>query len=226
MRGHVQRWLLMAGAAGMLLCAVWFRSVLAACMLLMLLTCGLMLLRMERRSWQAGELVVLAVLVAMTVAGRLAFAWTQSIKPVAAFVILTGLYLGRESGFLCGALGALLSNCYFGQGMWTPFQMLSWGLIGYGAGMLARYAWFHKLPVLLVYGALSGIFFSLVMDIWTVLSAQGEITLARYGAAVLTAVPVTALYAVSNVLFLLALTRPVGRRLTRICTKYGLFIQD
>lgn len=103
--------------------------------------------------------------------------------------------------------------------------MLSWGLIGYGAGILARYAWFHRLPVLLLYGALSGIFFSLVMDIWTVLSAQGEITLARYGAAILTAVPVTAVYAVSNVAFLLVLTKPIGRRLTRICTKYGLFTQ-
>ena len=127
MRGHVQRWLLMLGAAGMLLCAVWLQNTLAASVLMVLLTCGVMLLRIEHRAWQAGELVVLAVLVAMTVAGRLAFAWTQSIKPVASLVILTGLYLGRESGFLCGALGALLSNCYFGQGMWTPFQMLKIG---------------------------------------------------------------------------------------------------
>ena len=223
MREHIQRWLLAAGVLGLLLCAIWFRSVLASSMLMALLACGIMLLRIEHRSWQAGELVVLAVLVAMTVAGRLAFAWTQSVKPVAALVILTGLYLGRESGFLCGALAALLSNFYFGQGMWTPFQMLSWGLIGYGAGLLARYAWFHRLPVLLIYGALSGIFFSLVMDIWTVLSAQGEITLARYGAALLTAMPVTAVSAVSNVLFLLVLAKPVGRRLSRVSTRYGLF---
>ncbi|MDR2106138.1 MAG: ECF transporter S component [Coriobacteriales bacterium] len=99
----------------------------------------LMVVRFEGRKPRAREVVVLAVMTALAVAGRAAFFMLPQFKPVAAIVIITGVALGAESGFLVGALAAFLSNFIFGQGPWTPFQMFAFGLIGFVAGLL-----FHR----------------------------------------------------------------------------------
>ena len=78
--------------------------------------------------------------------------------------------------------------------------------------------------VLCAFGAAAGVLFSLLMDIWTVLWADGTFNLARYAAAVVSALPVTAEYAVSNVIFLLILANPIGEKLERMKKKYGLFV--
>ena len=82
----------------------------------------------ENRRPQARELVVIAVLCAIGVAGRAAFFMVPQFKPVAAVVILAGVCFGAESGFLVGAMTAFVSNFFFGQGPWTPWQMFAFGL--------------------------------------------------------------------------------------------------
>ena len=77
--------------------------------------------------------------------------------------------------------------------------------------------------ILCVFGVLAGALYSLTMDIFTVLFADGAFNLSRYLALVLAALPTTAEYAVSNVIFLLLLAKPIGEKLDRIKTKYGLF---
>lgn len=88
----------------------------------------------EGRRPQARELVVVAVLCALGVAGRAAFFMLPQCKPVMALVILSGAALGAQTGFLVGALTMLLSNFLFGQGPWTPWQMVAMGLVGFLAG--------------------------------------------------------------------------------------------
>ena len=90
----------------------------------------------EKKKPQTRESVVLAVMIAITVASRMLFAFSPGFKPVSAMVIICGMAFGRESGFLCGSLSAVVSNFFFGQGPWTPFQMLAWGTIGWIAGTL------------------------------------------------------------------------------------------
>ncbi|MGI6005099.1 MAG: ECF transporter S component [Christensenellales bacterium] len=175
----------------------------------------------EKKSGSARRIVLVAVMTALCVAGRLVFAAIPGFKPVTAIVVITALYFGAEAGFLAGSMTALISNIFYGQGPWTPFQMLVWGLLGFGAGLLAR--WLKGgMPWLLVYGAFSGAAFSLMMDVWTVLALDGTFNWARYGVAVTAAAPFMAMYALSNVVFLLALEWPIGSRLERIKTKYGL----
>ncbi|MDR1184626.1 MAG: ECF transporter S component [Coriobacteriales bacterium] len=99
----------------------------------------LMAVRFEGRRPRAREVVVLSVMCALAVAGRAAFFMLPQFKPVAAIVIITGVALGAESGFLVGTLAAFVSNFLFGQGPWTPFQMLAFGLVGFIAGLL-----FHR----------------------------------------------------------------------------------
>lgn len=173
-------------------------------------------LTFERKEKSTRTLLLLAALTALSVAGRVLFGMLPFFKPVTAFVIIAGVAFGGEAGFLTGSLSAVLSNFYFGQGPWTPFQMLAWGIIGLLSGVFAK--GLQKSRFLLYgFGALSGVLFSLLVDVWTALW-----TGISYIAALLSALPVTAVYAVSNVVFLLVLARPVGDMLERIKTKYGL----
>ena len=171
----------------------------------------------EKRVVGARRMVLVAVMTALCIVGR----FIPLFKPVTALTIIAALYLGGEAGFLVGALAALLSNFYFGQGPWTPFQMLAWGLVGLAAGAMAellkRQRW-----LLLVFGALAGALFSMVMDVWTVLWYDSGLHIELYAAAIITALPHTLLYAVSNVLFLWLIAKPFGRKLERIKTKYGI----
>lgn len=51
-------------------------------------------------------------------------------------VVLSGIALGPEAGFLTGVLGRFICNFFDGQGPWTPWQMVSWGLIGFISGVV------------------------------------------------------------------------------------------
>lgn len=187
------------------------------------LSCVPLFYTYERKESSSKELTVLAVLTALSSAGRLIFAWLPGFKPTTAICILSGIWLGKEAGFVVGALSAVVSNFYFGQGPWTPFQMFAWGFLGFLAGLLGSR--FRKNKVALCgFGALAGVAFSLMMDIWTTLWADGTLRLSRYLATALSALPVTAEYAISNVVFLLLLAKPIGEKLERIKKKYGLFI--
>ncbi|EWM54495.1 hypothetical protein RF007C_01745 [Ruminococcus flavefaciens 007c] len=171
----------------------------------------------EKKSTGTRRMVIVAVMVALSFAGR----FIPFLKPIAALTIITALYLGGEAGFLVGALSAVLSNFYFGQGPWTAFQMLAWGLIGLFAGILSEKLLGSR-PLLLLYGALTGIAYSFIMDIWTVLWYNQGFDIKLYLAALVSAVPYTVSYAVSNVLFLFLLAKPFGEKLSRIKIKYGV----
>mgnify|MGYP001326736859 CR=1 FL=1 len=187
-----------------------------------ILSCLPLFICFERKDSTAKELITLAVLVAVSAAGRFAFAWVPGFKPVTAITVIAAMYLGREAGFVVGALSAVVSNFYFGQGPWTPFQMFAWGFLGFLAGVLAQPLKRQKIWMCL-YGVLAGVLFSLIMDVWSTLWADGGFNLSRYLAACISALPFTIEYAVSNVIFLLLLTKPIGEKLERIKRKYGLF---
>lgn len=171
----------------------------------------------EKKPSGSRRMIIVAVMTSMCIVGR----FIPLFKPVTALTLITAIYLGGESGFLVGALAALLSNFYFGQGPWTPFQMLAWGMVGLIAGFAAnplkRYKW-----LLLAYGVLAGVFYSAVMDVWTVIWYDGTFRMELYLSAVITAVPHTVVYAVSNFIFLWFMAKPFGEKLERIKIKYGI----
>ena len=194
-----------------------------AAALIAVLCCVPFFLSFEKRAPSASELVLCAVMTAFSAAGRFIFAPLPFFKPVTAITVLTGMLLSPQAGFMTGALSAVVSNIWFGQGAWTPFQMLSWGLIGYAAGLLNRRKWLEKPIWLCVFGVVAGGFYSLVMDVWTALSADGAFTIARWLALSAAALPVTAVYCVSNVIFLLVLRKPLTKRIAWLKEKYGVF---
>lgn len=177
----------------------------------------------ERKKTTVREMTVITVMIAFSVIGRLIFAGVPAFKPITAIVVISGIAFGYEAGFMVGALSALLSNFYFGQGPWTPFQMLSWGIIGLVAGFIFKRDKMPYMPALILYGLISGIIFSMIMDIWTVVSIDGIFNAERYAAALGAGLPFMIIYAVSNVVFLIILTKPMLRQIARIKVKYGIF---
>ncbi len=189
--------------------------------LLAVLSCAAVICSLDRRRTHIRRIVLIAVMTALSTAGRVLFAAIPAFKPMTAVIVMTGMYFGGEAGFLCGALTAVLSNFYFGQGPWTPFQMVSFGVIGMLAGILGKTLKKNR-AALVLYGIFAGILYSGIMDVWTVLWNQPFFRLSAYVAAMSAALPFTVSYAASNVVFLLLMRRPLGMRLARVITKYGV----
>lgn len=188
-----------------------------------LLSCVPFFVRFEKGKSGAREMIVIAVMAAFSVVGRLIFAPIPAFKPVTAITIISGVALGPEAGFIVGSMTAVVSNMFYGQGPWTPFQMFVWGFIGFLAGVIFRKSKKPNRIVLSIVGAFGGVLFSLLMDIWTTLSLDGEFLLSRYLVNVASSLSFMAIYAVSNIVFLIILAHPFLEKLNRIKTKHGIF---
>ncbi|GAB5613953.1 hypothetical protein JCM37172_10560 [Faecalimonas hominis] len=88
----------------------------------------------ESRKPKAREIVLLAMMSALVVASHLFFHIVFPIQIGTALIIISGISLGPEAGFFIGALSRLVCNFYMGQGPWTPWQMVCWGILGFLAG--------------------------------------------------------------------------------------------
>ena len=100
--------------------------------------------------------------------------------------------------------------------------MFTWGMIGFIAGLLGKTGVMHKKIPLILFGIFAGVFFSFGMDIWGSVSMYGVFSWEAYVLALSSAVPFTIVYAISNIIFLLLLTKPISEKLERIKHKYGI----
>ncbi len=222
--GRLLEWtVILAVPAVLVLCAV-FELAQAAVLTFLAATLSIIpfFLRFERARPRPRDIMPVVVMAALATAGQLVFGPIASFKPVGAIVIVTAIAFGRQTGFVTGALTALSSNMFFGQGPWTPWQMFAWGLIGYLAGTFNERGWF-KHPVLVhLYGFFSGLLFGLIMDSWHVTGFIQPLTwgsaLAAYGAGL----PMNLTLSAATVLFLLPILGPWTRKLERIKRKFDL----
>ena len=178
----------------------------------------------EKRKPQARELIVIATLSAIAVAGRAAFFMLPNFKPVCAIVIIAGVCFGAESGFLVGAVTGFVSNFFFGQGAHTPWQMFCFGIIGFLAGILFKKGLLKKKRIpLCIYGGLSVlIIYGGIINVGTLFGMGTALNVGSIWAWYLSALPMDLIHAGSTVFFLLVLSKPMIEKLERIKTKYGL----
>lgn len=119
---------------------------------------------LEGGTISARDLTLVATLGGLAAAGRVLFAPIPSVQPVTVLVAAAGVALGPRRGFAVGALAALASNFFLGQGPHTPWQMLAWGGCGLLGGLL-RSALRGRLSFAVFTVAL-GFAFGSVMDVW------------------------------------------------------------
>ena len=178
----------------------------------------------EGRKPQARELVIIAVLCAIAVAGRAAFFMLQNFKPVMAVTIIAGVAFGGETGFLVGAMTMLTSNVMFSQGPWTPWQMFAMGIIGFLAGVLFRKGLLRRGRLsLCIFGALCAILiYGGIMNLAAALMASETLNWKTLMLYYITGFPVDCVHAAATWLFLWFGAEPMLEKLDRIKVKYGL----
>lgn len=179
-------------------------------------------IRLERQSFGTRQLVLVAAMAALAAASRIPFASLPSVKPTSFVIIASALVFGPEAGFLIGATAALVSNMFFGQGPWTPWQMFGWGMMGFTAGLLRHTPLMRMTWGRAAFGFAWGFLFGWIMNITFVLGYLSEMTWRSVAAAYAASFYFDLAHALSNVFFLVVFGAMWVRILQRYQVKYGL----
>lgn len=184
-------------------------------------------LAFEGRKPQARELVVVAVLCALAVAGRVVIP-IPNFKATYAIVMLSAIAFGPETGFLIGAMTALTSNFFFGQGPHTPWQMLAYGVSGLIVGFAYQQKLLKRKPLhMAVFGAVLIVsVIGPILDTCTIFLLQSEITAASAAAQYLSGLPVNISQAIATFLVIRFLGEPLLEKLDRVKVRYGMMEDD
>jgi energy-coupling factor transport system substrate-specific component len=176
----------------------------------------------ERSHPSAKVLALVATLAALAALGRIAFAPLPNIKPTTDIVLLSGFALGGAPGFIVGAVAALASNLFFGQGPYTPWQMVGWGAVGvFGAGLAAAFGRELGRWALAAACGAAGLAYGVWMEFhtWVLYSGHtpGELVGFVVGGA-----PFTIAHAVGNVAFCLLFGPILVRALLRFRARFEI----
>ena len=151
----------------------------------------------ERGRSGSREIGLVAVLIAAASAGRVLFVAVPGAQPVTAIAIIAGVALGPRAGIAVGAGSALVSNAFLGQGPWTPWQMLLWGLAGLAGGLLAP-ALRRSRGALVALGVAISLAFGALMDIWQLATFGPALTLTAFAAVHVRAIPFDLAHAIAT----------------------------
>ena len=151
----------------------------------------------ERGRSGSREIGLVAVLIAAASAGRVLFVAVPGAQPVTAIAIIAGVALGPRAGIAVGAGSALVSNAFLGQGPWTPWQMLLWGLAGLAGGLLAP-ALRRSRGALVALGVAISLVFGALMDVWQLATFGPALTLTAFAAVHVRAIPFDLAHAIAT----------------------------
>jgi energy-coupling factor transport system substrate-specific component len=192
---------------------------------LVVLAIVIILIRFEKRKLEARELVLLAVIAAIAAIGRVPFASIPSVQPTTFIIMMSGFVFGAESGFIIGAVAALASNMILGQGPWTPWQMVAWGLVGMTAGILGKHRYLATMWGRILFGIVWGFLFGWIMNLWSLLAfsqAGTELTLKTVLLYMTSSAVHDFMHSIANVIFILLFSEFWIKILSRFKKKYGL----
>lgn len=178
--------------------------------------------RFEIREVQGREVVILAMLAAIAAISRVPFAGLPSVQPTSFVIIMTGVVFGAESGFVVGAVAAIASNIFLGQGPWTPWQMYAWGMMGLSAGLL-RHTWLLTSAWgKAIFGFVWGYLFGWFMNLWIVVSNIENLSWEWFLTLYASSIYFDLAHGLANVFFLLIFSRSWMKIMKRLRRKYGL----
>ncbi|GEM_PF-2404226 len=180
--------------------------------------------KFEKKKPSANRLVIISIMCAIAIAGRTAFSFLPQFKPVLALVIISGICLDEEAGFLVGAITGLVSNFYFGQGPWTPWQMFCFGIVGFIAGVFYKFGIVRKSKInLCVFGFLATIIiYGGIMNPASVLMWQPYPSFEIIISSFVMGFPLDVVHGISTVFFLWFTAIPICEKIDRIKTKYEI----
>lgn len=113
------------------------------------------------------KLTLIAVFAALAIIGRYAFTFIPNVQPVTAIIIICGVLLGSGAAIILSLLVTFLSNMILGMGIWTVWQIISWALIGFIAGMIGKYVKDIHISYLILFGVFSGYLYGFIISLMT-----------------------------------------------------------
>ncbi len=221
---HLEMPLLLIVPLTLLACAAYGIGATAALTMLVTIACiCAFFVGYDASAPSLRQVMPTVVLASVAAAGRVLFAAIPDVKPVSAIAIVAGAALGRRQGFMVGALAALVSNLYFGQGAWTPLQMYAWGMVGYVAGVFADAGMFERAPwSVYAYGFLSAIMYGAILNSWHVIGFVRPLNWQTAALAYAMGFPLDVVHGIATVVFLLIIWAPWRRAIERVVRKYDL----
>lgn len=205
----------------LLLCDSVNYYIISICVLMLSMLTFFVSFEAERIS--AREIALTATLIALAVVSRAAFYLIPQVKPIAAVVIASAVCLGAERGYIIGAFSAFISNFIFGQGYWTPFQMVALGLVGLISGMIFNTVKANRWTLAAVGFVLTFALYGLVADASTVMIMCGDsLTLSGALAVYAAGAPFSAVFGASTALFLFIFGEVFIKKINRINVKFAL----
>lgn len=177
----------------------------------------------EKRKPQARELVVLAVMIALAVIGRVAIP-IPHFKAAFAIIMLTGIAFGPEAGFIVGAITAFASNFFYGQGAYMPWQMIAYG----AGGMLAGFVFIkNKIPkkpwIMAIFGFLASVLWiGPILDTSHIFIIMPEPNFASLTVSLASGFPVNISQGICTAIMMFVFGKPLLEKLDRIKQKYGM----
>jgi energy-coupling factor transport system substrate-specific component len=174
----------------------------------------------ERSRPPSQVVALVAALAALAIAGRIAFAAFPNVKPTTDIVIFAGYALGGAPGFAVGALSALVSNFWFGQGPWTPWQMAAWGLCGILGALLALGTRNAGRLVLAGFCGFAGILYGALMNFSLMATYGGDLSWKHFWVLEGRAVPFEIAHVAGNVALALVAGPAMVRMLVRFRERF------
>ena len=181
----------------------------------------------EGRKPQARELVLIAVMCAIAIAGRVAIP-IPNFKAIFGIIMLAGIAFGPETGFMVGAIAAFGSNFFYSHGSFTPWQMFSYGAGGmlagfaFAKGRLPQKAWIMALfgfaAVVLVVGP--------ILDSMSLFLGYAKLNKDTFRVVFLPGLAVNATQGACTAAVILIFGKPLLAILDRIKVKYGILEED
>ena len=177
----------------------------------------------EKRKPQARELVVLAVMIALAVIGRVAIP-IPHFKAAFAIIMLTGIAFGPEAGFIVGAITAFASNFFYGQGAYMPWQMMAYGAGGMLSGFVFGKNKIPKKPwIMAVFGMVATVLWiGPILDSSHVFIMMPEISFATITASLASGFPVNVSQGICTALMMFIFGKPLLEKLDRVKLKHGM----
>lgn len=176
----------------------------------------------EKDEKTAQKISILAIMTALAVASRAVFYLIPQVKPICAVVVVCGVCFGAKSGFIVGALSAFVSNFIFGQGLWTPYQMLALGFCGLISGIV-----FSKITPKRISLSLYGFFaafviYGIIVDLSSVFAMLNDITLEGVLSVYVASIPFSLTFGISTAVFLFLFGESFVKKILRIKLKYAI----
>lgn len=177
----------------------------------------------ELKRISTGEITLVATFIALAVVSRAVFYLIPQFKPIGAVVIISAVCLGAQRGYIVGSFSAFISNFIFGQGFWTPFQMVALGFVGFISGLIFKKIKAKRVSLSIVGFFLCFALYGLIVDMSTIISVYGnDFDLSGALSIYLTGLPFSAVFGVATAVFLFLFGEAFIKKTQRVIKKYGL----